>query len=342
MTALDTARTGGDTAALLDTLVADCLAWADARREWFRLPPGVTTTATDPTLTLKPLGELAELSHVIAHRHPDAAVRARAGDLFAFAWRETGEGALFAELMRGEPQATYPVELYGIFARAGLRHPEADQLAALYVSLRGWRVAREDHTRTLGILNAESRIGLSPHADPALVARLTGLGLRPEPWSLDLRALYGITHDVFHLTDWGRDPAALPPVLAAYLRLWVPAWLETWLEEELWDLVGELIAVLACLPEPVPVPDAWRRLVAGARADDGSLPERGAPPAPGTAPQEAFRACYHSTLVTAFAATLARTPGGHDGAHEGPTAAGDPPAAPPSRAGDPPSEGPRP
>ncbi|BDM68983.1 hypothetical protein HEK616_24700 [Streptomyces nigrescens] len=288
---------------LLDHMVRASLGWLDGARGFFRLPPDVTTDA-DPNLTLKPLGELAELTQLIGAVHPRAEIRRTARGLFAFAWNETRDGELFAELIRGEPFATYPVELYGVFARAGLRHAEADELVRTTTRLRGWRVAREDHTRTLGVLNAERRIGLRPHADFAPVLALTGLGRLPEPWALDRKAAYGITHDVFHLTDWGRDRQRLSPELAGYLRLWLPSWLENWLEERLWDLVGELLAVTACLPRAPYDPVAWQRL-AGAQAADGSVPEMGAAPGSG-APGEMFTACYHSTLVTAFAATLAR------------------------------------
>lgn len=290
-------------APLLDRMVGDSLGWLDRARAHFRLPPDVTTDA-DPNLSLKPLGELAELTHLIRTSHPRGDLRSVADELFAFAWNETRDGKLFAELVRGEPHATYPVEIYGVFAQAGLRDRAVDELLAATTRLRGWRVAREDHTRTLGVLNAERRIGLPPHADFEAVLELTNLGLLPEPWALDRRAAYGVTHDVFHLTDWGRARARLPRELAGYLRLWLPAWLENWLDEQLWDLAGELLAVTACLPAAPYDPVAWQRL-AGAQAADGSVPGMGdAPPAGDRA--GAFTACYHATLVTAFAGTLAR------------------------------------
>ncbi|QHC22493.1 DUF6895 family protein [Streptomyces sp. GS7] len=300
---------------LLDRMVGNSLGWLEEMREYFRLPPNTTTDA-DPNITLKPLGELAQLTQLIAGLHPRPEVRAAADRLFAFAWRETREGELFAELIRGEPFATYPVELYGVFAQSGLRHPAVEELVPTTTGLRGWRVAREHHTRTLGVLNAERRIGLAQHADFDTEFALTGLGLLPEPWALDLKAAYGVTHDVFHLTDWGRDRRRLSPETAGYLRLWLPSWLENWLEEQLWDLVGELLAVAACLPEAPYHPAAWQRL-AGAQAADGSVPETGAAPRPADR-AEAFVACYHSTLVTAFAGTLART--ASDGAEAGPVA----------------------
>lgn len=87
-------------------------------RQSFRLPPDAATDA-DPNTTLEPRGELAELSHLIRVHHPLPDVRAPADGLFGFCWDETRGGALFADLVRGEPQATYPVELYGVFAQAG-------------------------------------------------------------------------------------------------------------------------------------------------------------------------------------------------------------------------------
>ncbi|WP_433893400.1 DUF6895 family protein [Streptomyces sp. CA-111067] len=311
---------------LLDHLTVRGLQWLDGMRPCFRLPPDVTTDA-DPNITLKPLGELAELTHLVRTRHPRGDIREQADALFGFAWDETRGGQVFAELIRGEPQATYPVELYGVFAQAGLRNAEAEKLARATTGLRGWRVAREDHTRTLGVLNAERRIGLPPHADFDAELSLTGLGLLREPWALDRKAAYGITHDVFHLTDWGRAAQRMPAPLADYLRLWVPSWLESWLAEELWDLAGELLAVLACLPPAAGAPPAdaagadaaaWLRLAA-AQLPDGAVPEIGAGPPPGHRPHEAFTSCYHSTLVTAFAATLTRV-GGTGGGDRRPTA----------------------
>ncbi|MGW7051813.1 DUF6895 family protein [Streptomyces sp. NPDC054887] len=296
----------GDRAApapLLDRVVADALGWLDAARGDFRLPPNVTTDA-DPNLTLKPLGELAELSYLISTSHPRDDLRRVAAGLFGFAWAETRDGRLFAELVRGEPHATYPVEIYGVFAQAGLRDPAVDRLLAATTALRGWRVAREDHTRTLGVLNAERRIGLPPHADFTTALGLTHLGLMPEPWALDRKGAYGLTHDVFHLTDWGRAPGRLSPAHADYLRLWLPSWLENWLDEQLWDLAAELLAVSACVPAAPYDAVAWQRLAAAQEAD-GRVPDLGAGPAPGDR-AATFSSCYHSTLATAFAGTLTR------------------------------------
>ncbi|MFJ4717398.1 DUF6895 family protein [Streptomyces sp. NPDC088785] len=303
---------------LLDALVRAGLDWLEERCDLFRLPPDLTAD-NNVNFTLKPLGELAELTGVIAAAHPRPELRAQATRLRAFAWTQTREGDLFHELIRAEPYATYPVELYGVFARSGLRHRAVEELAATTTRLRGWQIAREDHTRTLGILNAERRIGLPPHTCRDTVFAHTGLGIQPEPWAVDRLTAYGITHDVFHLTDWGRDRPALPPAAATYLRPWAPAWARIWLEEQFWDLAGEMLAVTACLPDAPFDQAAWQHLAA-AQAADGSIAETGTTPRP-TDPERLFTACYHSTLVAVFAATLARTataqptPPPHPGPH---------------------------
>ncbi|MET8978291.1 hypothetical protein ABZX85_22015 [Streptomyces sp. NPDC004539] len=287
------------TAADLDRTAGRALRWLAAHRDAFRLPPDATTDA-DRDLTWKPLGELAQLTRRIATGHPRADLRAEAAGLFAFTWAETHEGALFAELVHREPHAIYPVEIYGVFAQAGLRHPVTDELIAATTRLRARRIARDTPTRTLGLLIAERRTGVTPHTDPAAELARTWLGERPEPWALDRRTAYGLTHDVFHVTDWGADPTGLDREAADYLRLWLPAWLDGWLAEGEWDLVAELLAVGACLPGADPYDAAWARL-AGAQSADGAVPEHE------NFPRDSFRACYHATLATAFAATLART-----------------------------------
>ncbi|MFJ3671184.1 DUF6895 family protein [Streptomyces sp. NPDC090106] len=286
---------------LLDEVARQAVDWLVRARDSFRLPDDAVTDA-DRDRTWKPLGELAELSGYIAVAHPRADIRETARSLLDFAWQETARGELFAELMHREPYATYPVELYGAFARAGLRHPRADALAGVTTRLRTRAVPRDAPTRTLGVLRAEQRIGLTPHGDLDTELARTWLGSLPEPWALERRTAYGLTHDVFHVTDWGRARADMAPRTADYLRLWLPAWLECWLAEEEWDLAGELLAVAACLPTAARHGTAWERLAA-AQSTDGSIPENG------TLPQDLFRTCYHSTLVAAFAATLALADG---------------------------------
>ncbi|MET7457934.1 hypothetical protein ABZT03_40010 [Streptomyces sp. NPDC005574] len=287
-------------------------AWVSAHRDRFALGEDALAPDGQVNSSWKPLGELAQVcASVLAHTAPPDPTHARAGDLLAFAWRQTGHGELFVRLQQCEPFATYPLEVYGAFAAAGLRRPEYERAAATVARARGWRLTEQDPTRRLGVLTAERRAGIHrPEHDSPTLER-TWLGGLAEPWTFERFSGYALTHVVFHLTDWGRTPDALPADLATYLTHWLPPWLDTCLDAGMWDLGCELLAVAATLPGPTDPPDppvtadAWHR-ISSAQHASGALPEERPSPAD---PQDAddepgFTHCYHSTLMAAFAAAL--------------------------------------
>jgi hypothetical protein len=294
-------------------VLAGALSWLETHRDRFRLPADVTEAGVDHNVTLKPLGELAQLSLSIARVTPaGGAAHTAARGLLDFAWQETRQGQLYLELARAEPHATHPVEMYAPFAQAGLRHPAFEDFAGFMAGTRSWTATEQEPTRLLSVLRAEERLGLrrtAAFADAAETAvRRTWLGGLPEPWAFERRSGYALTHHVFHITDWGAHRAGLPHGVGRYLTHWLPAWLDSCLEEERWDLAGELLAVQACLPPEVPdeaaadADEPWARYAA-AQSPTGAYAEIG--PAPRQDDDAAFRACYHATLVAAFAAALA-------------------------------------
>ncbi|WP_299540441.1 DUF6895 family protein [uncultured Streptomyces sp.] len=290
-----------------------CLAWVDGHREGFVLPDDVLEPYTDVNRTLKPLGELAQLCSTV-HRTtaPDDPCHALAGDLVGHAWREVREGGLLLDLLRSEPFATYPFEIYAAFAGHGLRHAGFEALARTLAGTRGWTHTEQHANRQLGVLNSERRVGVPAHTDAGAVLRRTWLGGLSEPWTLERSSGYALTHTVFHVADWGLAPERLPADLDAYLRTWLPAWIDGCLEGAQWDLGAELVAVAACLPGPPAdsVFEAAWPVLAAVQDPGGSLPETGAPAGraaagePGAPDPYPFLGCYHSTLVTSFAAAL--------------------------------------
>jgi hypothetical protein len=286
-------------------LVADvaraALHWLSRHRDGFRLPDVPEDPRYDRNSTLRPLAELARLTHVMLGLDAlpkDERRLARA--LFDFAWRETGHGEVLARLARREPFATYPLEFYAVFAEAGRRHPEFDARLRHITRTRMWRTAERDATRTLAVLGAERGVGLPPHRQPLAVLPDTWLGGGAEPWSFTADSGYAATHTVFHLTHWCTVPSGLPSELGEHLRLWLPAWLTCSVEAGHWDLTGELLAVATVLPEPVDVATAWTAL-ASAQGEDGGVAETAELARDTTRP---FRLRYHSTLVAAFSAAL--------------------------------------
>ncbi|EGX56061.1 hypothetical protein SZN_29802 [Streptomyces zinciresistens K42] len=305
---------------------ADAFTWLSAHRDAFALGEDALTEDGHVDATWKPLGELAQTcASVCAVTTPADPLHAPAAALLDFAWLQTGRGELFPRLQRLEPFATYPLEVYSVFASAGLRHPGYEAAAATTARTRGWRSVEQDPTRRLGVLKAERRSGIRRPERAAPLLRRTWLGGLPEPWTFERSSGYALTHVVFHLTDWGRAPAGLPAGLAAYLTHWLPSWLDTCLDAGLWDLGCELVVVAASLPEP-PDPallrDVWPR-IARAQLPSGALEQQA--PQDGADTEPDFLRCYHSTLMAAFAAarTVTRLPGAdgpgrppaHDGRH---------------------------
>lgn len=285
------------------------LEWVVENLDSFRLPDDVLAPQTDVNRTLKPLGELAQLSFSIRERSsPGSERHRRASALLDFAWEQTGQGQLFLELLRGEPFTTYPLEIYAPFASADLRHPGFEEFAATVCGTRGWARIEQEPNRRLGVLNSERRVGFSPYGERSAALARTWLGGLPEPWTFERTAGYGLTHVVFHLTDWGEAPHRMPAELGDYLATWLPAWLDTCLEAQQWDLSCELVAVAACIPDApsyallaATVEAAWAR-IADVQDPAGGFPEVGT--GQPHEPPRNFANCYHSTLVGAFAATL--------------------------------------
>ncbi|MFF3488674.1 DUF6895 family protein [Streptomyces sp. NPDC002701] len=282
------------------------LAWVSAHRGEFALGDDALAEHGDVNRTWKPLGELAQVCvSVRQHTEPADPLHEIASDLLAFAWRQTGQGGLFLELQRLEPFATYPLEIYAAFASAGLRHTGFERATATVARTRSWQVTEQLPNRRLGVLNSERRGGLAQHDEVPRALRRTWLGGLPEPWTFERDAGYTVTHVIFHLTNWGLTPQAVPPQVTHYLRHWLPAWLDTCLDDGRWDLSCELLAVAGSLPDPpdhAMLRDAWTAL---ARAQDasGAVPEVGSG-REGHPPADDFTGCYHSTLMAVFAAAL--------------------------------------
>ncbi|MEU2512939.1 DUF6895 family protein [Streptomyces syringium] len=277
--------------------------WLYAHRDGFRLERDA-----DPETgfldRFKPIGELAMIGRVLfregvsGSRETDLVRR-----LLDHAWRVALDGGRM--LIRGqriEPLSPIPFETYLPFRELGYESPEMEQWVR--VSHRfGSRAALEVlPVRRLGLSACERRFGLEPAVPEPQALRRTWLGRTPEPWAVDTRVGYDITHTVFHLTDWGERPDGVPAGLAVYLDTWLPAWLDDWLDLRRWDLLGELLVVDACLPHPTLDERAWEGLAA-AQQPDGAMPA--VHRMPEGDPGDVFDIVYHPTLIAAFASVLA-------------------------------------
>ncbi|GAA3535361.1 hypothetical protein DMH25_12760 [Streptomyces sp. WAC 01325] len=288
---------------LMHTVGVRALEWLWAHRDGFRLEPDV-----DPEIgfleRFKPVGELALICRVLfregvaGSRQADLARR-----LLDHTWRHTLDGGrMLARGQRIEPMSPIPFEVYLPYKELGYSEPEVERATVLYHRLESWAALELDPTRRLGLAAFQRRFGLTPRPPEAALVAPTWLARRPEPWTVSGHIAYDVTHTVFHLTDWGAHPEALPPEIADYLATWLPVWIDDWLDLKRWDLLGELLVVDACLPRPTLDERGWEGFAA-AQQPDGAMPAVRSMPE--GEPDELFDMVYHPTLVAAFASFLA-------------------------------------
>ncbi|ORT55999.1 hypothetical protein [Streptomyces sp. CB03238] len=288
---------------LVHTVGVGAIEWLHEHRDGFRLEPDV-----DPEIgfleRFKPVGELAVICKVLfregvaGSRQADLARR-----LLDHAWRDVLDGGrMLVRGQRTEPTSPIPFEVYVPFRELGYSQPDLERAIRLNHRLTGWGALEVQPVRRLGLSAFERRFGLTASLPEDEALSRTWLGHTPEPWTVSAHTAYDITHTVFHLTDWGENPAGLPPRIASHLDLWLPVWLDDWLDLERWDLLGELLVVDACLPRPTLDARAWEGFAA-AQQPDGAMPALG--PMPDGDPDDVFDIVYHSTLVAAFASVLA-------------------------------------
>ncbi|WP_416970934.1 DUF6895 family protein [Streptomyces sp. 4F14] len=290
--------------ALLHRVGERALDWLDSHRDRFRIVPEDHASGLALGERLKPVGELGVNMRVLFREGVvGSRQRERCGALLDFAWRELLDGGgVLAALQRQEPHSPVPLEVYVPFHESGYRHPGLEDMLAVSRLTRSWAAVERPPNRQLALLSAERRIGLTPSADFDETLRRTWLGQLPEPWTVQLHIAYDITHTVFHITNWGEKPHAMPADIAGYLDRYLPAWLETWADLRHWDLLGELLVVDACLPAPTLDTDLWERYAA-AQDPSGAFPVHGE--MPDGDPGDVFDLVHHPTLVAAFASAMA-------------------------------------
>ncbi|MEW1722422.1 hypothetical protein [Streptomyces sp. NPDC093109] len=284
------------------------LAWLHTHREHGALPPDTTAELAEPDTVYKPLGETGLAASLVMREAVAGTGELRlARELLDFSWKQLGGGSMLHERLLRYPMMSDPLETYAHFARCGYRNEELDALLAHTTSLRSTRAAEVLPNRRLAVANAARISGFDlgegfDATDWAGLTRATWLGALPEPWLIDWLTAYSMTHTVFHITDWGRLPGALPTDICRYLTRWLPVWIDIWTEIGEWDLVAELLIVDHCLPEPLSAPADWERLAA-IQHEDGLMPRDGEPVTGDD--HERFVTHHHTTVVAAVAGTLA-------------------------------------
>ncbi|MGE5184502.1 MAG: DUF6895 family protein [Acidobacteriota bacterium] len=267
-------------------------AWLDLHLDRFRVTAGARELPS-----IKSIAELAHAGEVLA-RAVDPRLAARGRAWIAHGWAALGAGAAIAARVEATAHDALLATVLPPFVRAGHR---CDALLALVrAQIRSSLFSPAEWAYLAPVLRS---LDLAvPAAGVAAEATASILATSPAPWTLALPAIYQLAHEVFYATTWGRDPGALPAASAAYVRRWLPCWLEHYESARDLDVAAELLAAAICAGAATPAA-SWASL-AGAQADDGSLP----PPAHRRVDwgadhpdDEAFARRHHPTLVAVIA-----------------------------------------
>lgn len=287
--------------------LTDCaeqaLSWVEDNRAHFS-PREHATTASEQVILLKPLSELV-LTVSLLSRHPG--LQERCLPLLEWAWDEVQRGRYLLELTSARPELIETVGLYASIRELGVHNDRLEVWlreivqSALFdgLELPAWR-------RTALHYNL-ARLGLVD--PPTRSVSGSWLAALPEPWTISDTTGYPMTHEVFYLTDFGRQRDAVTPEVADYLALWLPAWWRCSLAVGNHDLAAEMIMTGACIG--LPGSSEALGTLASLQQADGRLPgpegAGGDLPCPsGDRVRGGFLQSYHSTLVALLAMTTDR------------------------------------
>jgi len=157
--------------------------------------------------------------------------------------------------------------------------------------------------RTMELRHALDLCGIA-HEMPSYAAlfRATLAAHAPNPIFMSNPEAYILTHVVFYATDLGRRaPLGIDARERARLGRLAERLLGMYLAVGNWDLSAELIFTSRCLGTANAFADAGWRCIADAQTPDGGVP--GTRWRSGLEPDDDTATRYHTTLVTAIAAT---------------------------------------
>lgn len=251
---------------------------------------------------LKPLSELMLYAEVTAQQSPQFAKT-----IAQFAWDEIDQGDYIFRLLCARPDYCQAASILASLSSFGFLNQRAiDAVAA---------ISRMSFVVSLPV---EPWVGLSvSHAFQRL--RIGKLRLedsprlwtsfRSEPWLIAEGNAYALTHEIFYMTDFGRQPFGISAELGEYVKWFMPSWLEIYMRKKNFDILSELLMVNIYTSTKAPSEKYWSALF-DSQFEDGSVSPpshagRGLISDGDSTETRDFFSKYHTTLVAGMAATAA-------------------------------------
>ena len=275
--------------------------WLELHRFQFSLSH--ETRPQDRLLLLKPLGELALVLDVLIKLgiEPEKCLTH-----CSWIWSEIREGNELIELISARYDMVLLCGLYANLKGLGFSNNRLDLLLE-YVARTATSGALEMHFwQRLARDRDYSRLGLIDF--PAMPLKGSWLGEMPEPWTICNETTYAVTHEVFHVTDFGDKKSRLSNDIITCLRRWIPTWSVIYQIQKNYDILAELIMTAECIGGVPWFSDPMQDLLLAQGNDDyvPSPPNSGLPfLKPGQSPERVkFLSNYHTTLVSVLAIAM--------------------------------------
>lgn len=221
-----------------DSISTDCengaraaLSWVLKRRDHFALD--VRAEGYDLLNSIKPLGELVLVLEQVGDRNGELK------DVSEWAWEQFAFGKLFRDIVMAKPDLIVVSTIYASFLRMGYSDPNVGKALEYFLSTDYCGAIEIPRWRALDIEHGKAKIGRSSISDLNLDG--TWLAAQPEPWLASSDTVYAVTHELFYVTDFGRQPLRVDAPQETFIRIVLDAWIENYLREKNFDLVAELL-----------------------------------------------------------------------------------------------------
>lgn len=215
---------------------------------------------------LKPLGEyVLTMEVLISYNYKKDECLANV----EWAWNQINKGKLLIEILGVRPDLIVLSSLYANFEKLGFYNERLKNLITYLLETKGCKNIEYPYWRRLDLIHTEDFFSL--HHFPIDAEIKCWFYNNPQPWIMSDDIAYALTHDIFYLTDFGRNKSRLSQNSIEYLKNWIPGWLKIFGYQPNWDIYSELIMVACCIGEYKIVENYIGQLIM-AQENDGLIP----------------------------------------------------------------------
>ena len=201
---------------------------------------------SDPSLKdqLPQLKPISELALTIAILRRCGIWDDKLGKISFWIWSQTDSGRILLKLLLARNDLLPCCSLFGPLYELGHRSDNLESTLKLLARSDMARVLPQTPWGSLAVRRNLNWLGLANRPDSQDSALY--VNALAEPWVMSSDIAYAITHEVFYLTDFGRETLDDSEV-KDYLAIWLPYWARIFWSQQDYDVSGEFAMAYRCL-----------------------------------------------------------------------------------------------